>query len=72
MAQADRMLAQPEQPLVCLAPFSPVFSLLIFTLKAPALPALQQSNLFFQSQLVLTNVFQAQKFHQGCPDVHRL
>lgn len=46
VARADRMLAQPEQPLVCLATLSALLSLLIFTLEAPALPALQQPNLF--------------------------
>lgn len=62
MAQADRMLAQPEQPLVCLAPFPPLLSLLIFTLKAPALPALQQSNLFSSLSSCLLMCFRHRNF----------
>lgn len=51
MAQAGGRLSQPEQPLVCLSPFSPLLSLLTFTLKAPPLPAIQQPNLFPGSAL---------------------
>lgn len=51
VAQVGRRLAEPEQPLVCLSPFSPLLSLLTFTLKAPTLPAIQQPNLFTVSAL---------------------